>query len=178
MPYFDVKSPRRGAKIRLDAPFFVIGRGERIPIFQDDPSISREHAAIVIRASGVRVRDLGSKNGVLLNGKPIGKYAEVDVKPGDSLHVGATTLILREGEPPARVKVPDHEQTVAAPLVEPRAGAAPPPPPPPVAEEVQDLSKLEQGPPPPPILDSDDTTGESEAELPESEEPKAPPTLE
>src|SRR5581483_9244079 len=89
--YFEVKSPKRGVKLRLDASFFVIGRGERIAIFHDDPSISREHAAIVIRKSGVRVRDLGSKNGVLLNGQLIGRYAEVDVKAGDSLKIGATT---------------------------------------------------------------------------------------
>jgi pSer/pThr/pTyr-binding forkhead associated (FHA) protein len=117
--YFEVKSPKRGAKLRLDASFFVIGRGERIGIFHDDPSISREHAAIVIKKSGVRVRDLGSKNGVLLNGEPIGKYAEVDVKPGDSLKVGATTLVLHEGEPP--VVVVDKSATLpeATPVPEP-----------------------------------------------------------
>ncbi len=112
MTYFEVKSPKRGAKLRLDASFFVIGRGERIPIFQDDPSISRDHAAVVVRKTGVRVRDLGSKNGVLLNGTLIGKYAEVDVKFGDTLKVGATSLVLREGEPPVALAPPPAEKPV------------------------------------------------------------------
>lgn len=107
MAWFEVKSPKRLAKIRLDASFFVIGRGERIPIFHDDPSISREHAAVVIPKTGaVRVRDLGSKNGVLLNGKTIGRYAETDLSIGDTLTIGATTLVLHEGEPPAKVAAP------------------------------------------------------------------------
>ncbi len=140
--WFEVKSPKRGAKLRLDASFFVIGRGERIPIFHDDPSISREHAAIVIKKSGVRVRDLGSKNGVLLNGSQIGRYSEVDVKPGDSLKVGATVLVLHEGEPPVAVEKPVEEEP-PAPIssdeeddAEPAPVAAPPQPPaPPVTQE-------------------------------------------
>jgi pSer/pThr/pTyr-binding forkhead associated (FHA) protein len=121
MSWFEVKSPKRAAKIRLDASFFVIGRGERIPIFHDDPSISREHAAIVIKRAtgGVRVRDLGSKNGVLLNGKTIGRYAETDVSFGDTLTIGATTLVLHDGEPPAKAKVAqaDAKAIAAAPTV-------------------------------------------------------------
>jgi predicted component of type VI protein secretion system len=149
LTYFDVKSPKRGAKLRLDASFFVIGRGERIPIFHDDPSISREHAAIVIRKEGVRVRDLGSKNGVLVNGAPIGRYAEVTLKAGDLVRVGGTTLLLCDGEPPvhavskgetptlmpARRILPASGEdpqvgvvTPEAPLPVRRAEAAPPPP--------------------------------------------------
>ncbi|MBI3722393.1 FHA domain-containing protein [bacterium] len=135
MSYFEVKSPKRGAALKLDAPFFVIGRGERIPIFHDDPSLSREHAAIVVRKDGVRVRDLGSKNGVILNGKTIGKYAEADVKPGDMLQVGATLLVLREGEPPLRKAAPaaetksaaGHASLAAAPASAPVAQPAPAP---------------------------------------------------
>ena len=148
--YFEVKSPKRGAKLRLDASFFVIGRGERIPIFHDDPSISREHAAVVIKKSGVRVRDLGSKNGVLLNGEPLGRYAEVDLRPGDSLRVGATTLVLREGEPPVAAPKPPEPSEPAT--TQPFAKVIPPPP-----ETVEDLSTLEtKGVAPPPTTSSDD----------------------
>jgi DNA segregation ATPase FtsK/SpoIIIE, S-DNA-T family len=131
--WFEVKSPKRGAKLRLDASFFVIGRGERIPIFHDDPSISREHAAIVIKKTGVRVRDLGSKNGVLLNGSSIGKYAEVDVKPGDSLKVGATVLVLHEGEPPVAVEKPTEEEPPAPTSSDEEDDAEPAPAPSPAA---------------------------------------------
>lgn len=158
--WFEVKSPKRGAKLRLDASFFVIGRGERIPIFHDDPSISREHAAIVIKKAGVRVRDLGSKNGVLLNGQQIGKYAEVDVKPGDSLKVGATILVLHEGEPPVVVEKPVEEEPPApissdeeddaepapAPAPPSAAAPAPAPPPEPSPEQKDDPEKAPSAP--------------------------------
>ncbi|MEZ0230758.1 MAG: FHA domain-containing protein, partial [Planctomycetota bacterium] len=120
-------------------------RGERIPIFHDDPSISREHAAIVIKKTGVRVRDLGSKNGVLLNGSQIGKYAEVDVKPGDSLKVGATVLVLHEGEPPVAVEKPIEEEPPAPTSSdeEDDAEAAPPPAP----SAAQEKPPESEGPP-------------------------------
>jgi pSer/pThr/pTyr-binding forkhead associated (FHA) protein len=155
--YFEVKSPKRGARLRLDAPFFVIGRGERIPIFHDDPSISREHAAVVIRKAGLRIRDLGSKNGVLVNGERIARYSEVELKPGDSLRVGATMLVLREGEPPAP---------------EPRPSAAPKPreaveveavP----EQPVEDLSELEKREALPPVTTSSD--GDTSDESPQLE---------
>jgi len=177
--YFEVKSPKRGAKLRLDARFFVIGRGERIPIFHDDPSISREHAAIVIRKTGVRVRDLGSRNGVLLNGQPIGRYAEVDLKPGDSLRVGGTMLVLREGEPPAQEPAPPDRAGV---VTQEMQLDVPPPTVPPVesqaatngtgsaktgseiiipvesteGDNIVDLSKLEEREPPPQVTSSSD----------------------
>jgi pSer/pThr/pTyr-binding forkhead associated (FHA) protein len=137
MSWFEVQSPKRAVKIRLDAPFFVIGRGERIPVFHDDPSISREHAVVVIdRKGGVRVRDLGSRNGVLLNGKAIGRYAETDVRFGDRLTVGGTTLVLHEGEPPPKVAAPATEfRTDGTTAEEPeKPEAKPEPAPPPAAE--------------------------------------------
>ncbi|HZU95610.1 MAG TPA: FHA domain-containing protein [Planctomycetota bacterium] len=173
--YFEVKSPKRGAKLRLDTSFFVIGRGERIPIFHDDPSLSREHAAVVIRKTGVRVRDLGSKNGVLINGAPIGRYAEVDLKPGDSLRVGATTLVLREGEPPKveprapepEAKSKTEEVEVPPPTVpktEESSDGEPPRPAldqktliEPPLEVVDDLSKLEESDIAPPVTSSSDS---------------------
>lgn len=181
--YFEVKSPKRAAKLRLDAAFFVIGRGERIPIFHDDPSISREHAAVVIKKSGVRIRDLGSRNGVLVNGHPIARYAEVDLRPGDSLRVGATVLVLREGEPPVAVAAP------AKPHVTELVDIAVPPPPPPPARaklsetvddstektgakitlpedaQVEDLSALEAREAPPALTSSDEDDAETLPQL-------------
>ncbi len=78
----------------------------------------------MIRKAGVRIRDLGSKNGILLNGEPIPRYSEVELKPGDSLRVGGTTLVLREGEPPPQepkpvpsgVEAPRHETLELPPV--------------------------------------------------------------
>jgi pSer/pThr/pTyr-binding forkhead associated (FHA) protein len=104
-PYFEVKTPRRAARLKLEGSFVVVGRSEPIPIFHDDPSLSREHAALVVSGGVVRVKDLGSKNRVFVNGKAIEKYAEVPLEPGDTIKVGATTLTLRAGDGKAKGSV-------------------------------------------------------------------------
>lgn len=106
--FFWIVGPRRRARLRLRGSFFVVGRLEPFPIFLDDPTISREHVAVVATDDGVRVRDLGSRNGVLLNGKRLDRYAEVGITPGDVLRVGNTELrLLLEGEDPTAVTTPD-----------------------------------------------------------------------
>lgn len=96
---FFIEGPRRRARLRLRGSFFIVGRGEPFPVFHDDPTMSREHAAVVACPEGVRVRDLGSKNGVLLNGTRLPRYAEVALAPGDVLLVGQTRLsMVIEGE--------------------------------------------------------------------------------
>lgn len=91
---FFIEGPRRRARLRLRGSFFIVGRGEPFPVFHDDPMMSREHLAVVACPEGVRVRDLGSKNGVLLNGTRLGRYAEVPLAPGDVLLVGQTKLSM------------------------------------------------------------------------------------
>lgn len=71
----------------------VIGRDSTCSIALDDELVSRRHAMFVVTADGVSVRDLGSKNGVLL------KYCrlsneEVRLSHGDTCLIGATNLIV------------------------------------------------------------------------------------
>lgn len=106
---FWIVGPRRRARLRLRGSFFVVGRLEPFPIFLDDPTISREHLAVVACEDGVRVRDLGSRNGVLVNGTRLDRYAEVRIAPGDVLRVGNTELrLLREGEDPTASAAADE----------------------------------------------------------------------
>ena len=129
---FDIQGPRRRARLRLQGSFFVIGRAEPFPVFQDDPTISREHAVVVATKGGVAVKDLGSRNGVLLNGRRLNRYEEVLLAPGDEVLVGKTTLRwLREQEAEApggesEVTV-DHEGRSSARLPVPRPSADLPP---------------------------------------------------
>lgn len=94
---FLVQGPRRRARLLLEGGFFVIGRAEPLPIFQDDPTISRSHLVVVATPDGVRVKDLGARNGALLNGRPLGRYEEAPLAPGDELRVGSTRLRLLPG---------------------------------------------------------------------------------
>jgi pSer/pThr/pTyr-binding forkhead associated (FHA) protein len=91
---FKIQTPKRATTLRLAGPFFVLGRGEPYKIFHEDPTLSREHLAVVTTDAGYRVKDLGSRNGVFLNGKRLGRYAEQDLSLGDVLVAGNTKVQL------------------------------------------------------------------------------------
>jgi pSer/pThr/pTyr-binding forkhead associated (FHA) protein len=68
----------------------------QIPI-RGDAGVSRRHALLLRRPDGgVLVRDLGSANGTLLNGKEVPPGVDTPWNEGDTLAVGAwTRLALR-----------------------------------------------------------------------------------
>ena len=64
---------------------WLIGRGAAADFILSDPSVSRHHAEMQAGPEGLRVRDLGSANGTLANGAPIG---EAVLRHGDVLTLG------------------------------------------------------------------------------------------
>jgi len=46
----------------------VVGRAERCDLVLDDPLVSRRHACFVVESNCATIKDLGSANGVLVNG--------------------------------------------------------------------------------------------------------------
>jgi hypothetical protein len=59
----------------------------------DDPLVSRTHARFIVVRSAVTVQDLGSANGVLVNGERIGANP-VPLGPGDRVAIGQQTMQL------------------------------------------------------------------------------------
>jgi hypothetical protein len=82
----------------LDLPLgaTVIGRDPECHVTLDDPLVSRRHARILVGADRVVVEDLGSRNGVLLNG--IGVRGPTPLQDSDRLRVGAQHLVYCEAE--------------------------------------------------------------------------------
>jgi pSer/pThr/pTyr-binding forkhead associated (FHA) protein/tetratricopeptide (TPR) repeat protein len=66
-----VDGPRAGAHFPLGDGQNIIGRAPAAAIRLEDQSVSRQHAEITKGVSGWMVKDLGSKNGTSVNGKPI-----------------------------------------------------------------------------------------------------------
>jgi pSer/pThr/pTyr-binding forkhead associated (FHA) protein len=68
----------------------------------DDPAMSRQHAAIEFCGTGLRIRDLGSTNGTLLNGTAV---QSAELCHGDRFEIGGRHFLLaieeREHEPDA-----------------------------------------------------------------------------
>jgi hypothetical protein len=69
----------------------VLGR-EEVDLVIDDPAVSARHCQIDVMGKEFYVRDLGSRNGTLLNGHPV-RYSEL--LPGDELRLGDTVLVFR-----------------------------------------------------------------------------------
>jgi hypothetical protein len=66
-----------------------IGRSETSEIVLADPSVSREHAVVEIRAGEPVVRDLGSTNGTFVNGRRVRAQS---LRDGDELVFGSTKM--------------------------------------------------------------------------------------
>lgn len=66
-----VEGPRTGARFPLSDGPNIVGRAPGNAVRLEDQSVSRQHSEITRGASGWSVRDLGSKNGTFVNGKPI-----------------------------------------------------------------------------------------------------------
>lgn len=63
----------------------VVGRDPSCDISHDHSLLSRRHAEFVTLGSAVTVRDLGSRNGVFVNGN---RAAERTLEPGDVVQIG------------------------------------------------------------------------------------------
>jgi hypothetical protein len=73
----------------------TIGRSRDCEILLEDAGISRHHAEIRPAAEGWTIEDLGSTNGVLLNGREV-RGAET-LQPGDRLELGSTEIVFEVG---------------------------------------------------------------------------------
>ncbi len=83
-------SPER--TVLLTRPVTVVGRGADADLRLEDTGVSRAHAELRLDGSTVRVVDLQSTNGTLLNGR---KVRIATLSDGDRLDLGATTLVYR-----------------------------------------------------------------------------------
>jgi pSer/pThr/pTyr-binding forkhead associated (FHA) protein len=68
-----------------------IGRANDADIRVDDRDVSRYHAEVVRTATGIAVRDIESRNGVIVAGE---RVAEAELLPGAPFTVGCTTFAL------------------------------------------------------------------------------------
>src|SRR5262245_9637583 len=63
----------------------VVGRDPMCDLSHDDALLSRRHAEFSAEGDEVLVRDLGSRNGLFVNGT---RAAERSLKPGDVVQIG------------------------------------------------------------------------------------------
>lgn len=87
----------------LVGPEVVLGRSPDCHITIEDPLISRRHARIAIGPDTATIADLGSRNGVRINGRSID--GETELKDGDRVRLGTQELlfsVVKRKDRPAR----------------------------------------------------------------------------
>jgi hypothetical protein len=84
-----------GRRLPVPARGAVIGRSRECDIVLEDAGISRRHAEIRPGTEGWTVADLGSTNGVRLNGRTL-RGTEL-LAPGDRVELGSTEIVFELG---------------------------------------------------------------------------------
>jgi len=78
--------------VLLSAPVTVLGRGADADVRLHDTGVSRAHAEVRVEGDTVRVVDLRSTNGTLVNGRRVDSAVLSD---GDRLEMGATPILFK-----------------------------------------------------------------------------------
>ncbi len=115
--------------ILLQRPVLLIGRHLECDVRIDSPKVSRRHCCLAMAYDRILIRDLGSRNGVRVNGRPVD---ESRLQDGDELAIGPILFRLEtatdnpeaQGVPPAR-PAPGQRPGRPGP---PAPSVAPPPP--------------------------------------------------
>jgi pSer/pThr/pTyr-binding forkhead associated (FHA) protein len=114
---------------------YVAGRSETCALPLEVEEVSREHASFTRGATGVVVRDLGSKNGVQLRGARL--EGERVLSDGDVVEIGPVSLTLDD---PVGRYLRELEAAPLEALAEPAPVVPEPAPPPPEDVEAAALS--------------------------------------
>lgn len=91
-----VEQQEKTRTLRVPLPV-TIGRAADANLLVTDAQVSRMHARIELHDGTLSVRDLDSRNGTLVNARPIG--APTPVQPGDEIDVGSARIVIGEVGP-------------------------------------------------------------------------------
>lgn len=70
----------------------MLGRAPECPITLEDPLVSRHHAELQVGDAGCVLVDLGSRNGIHVNG--VRRSERVALRPNDRIRLGRDELVL------------------------------------------------------------------------------------
>jgi len=99
----------RGTSIPIGPSGAVLGRSMACKVFVDGEGVSRRHARLTIEGDEASIEDLGSVNGVVVNGKRIA--GSQTLQDGDLIAIGDHELRYACKEAP-RTATPDGDQSL------------------------------------------------------------------
>lgn len=86
-----------GHTISFDNGQFIFGRGPECDVRPNSDLVSRQHCLLSVGDGGATIRDLGSRNGTLVNGQLVTE--EQALADGDKLHLGPLVLLINFDDP-------------------------------------------------------------------------------
>jgi pSer/pThr/pTyr-binding forkhead associated (FHA) protein len=87
------KGRHQGKTIPLKHSPFIIGRHKNCQLCAASMEISRQHCAIEVAGSGLKIKDLGSTNGTYVNNRKLD--GEHTLHDNDLLQIGPLSLVVR-----------------------------------------------------------------------------------
>lgn len=145
-----LEGPGKGGGYRLLSDTALVGRGADCDIkLENVRGVSRQHCRLYVMDGNLRVQDLNSQNGVIINGKRI---TDAVVHPGVAIKIGEAVLAVRREDPTiiksAVARQLDSAELLAEPPANGELAPAPAPAPAPRAENAvgaaRPLSNLEE----------------------------------
>lgn len=101
-----------GPDLPIDRPVLLVGRHAECDLQLNSGKISRRHCVIATANNRLIIRDLGSTNGVHVNGV---RYDESELHDGDELTIGNFRYQVRMGDTPtARTPRPTDDAALEA----------------------------------------------------------------
>jgi predicted component of type VI protein secretion system len=100
--------------IVLQRPVLLIGRHLECDVRINSPKVSRRHCCLAMAYDRVLIRDLGSRNGVRVNGRTVDESRLYD---GDELAIGPILFRLETAD--------ENPETIGAPSSRPVPAASP-----------------------------------------------------
>jgi pSer/pThr/pTyr-binding forkhead associated (FHA) protein len=101
----------QGKRLTLPDRDVIVGRSEECNITLKTEEVSRQHCCLNVADGQISIRDLGSRNGTLVNGQAI--HGDVVLNDGDELQIG-----------PMRFKVQTEPTEVTKAVSKPAAQAS------------------------------------------------------
>jgi len=117
-----LSGPLKDSVIPLSDGEITIGREASNGLAVIDPSVSRRHCAVCGQEGKFQVRDLGSRNGTIVNGEGV---QEQELKHGDQIAAGDSSFLFlledRDVDPlPGHVEFEDSRHTAETTIIYPK----------------------------------------------------------
>jgi predicted component of type VI protein secretion system len=107
-----LEGAKSGAKVAVKKSEFIIGRSRECHLCAGSSAVSRQHCAILRTDNRVSVKDLGSRNGTLVNDHKID--GETELSSGDEITVGPLKFMITISTGINNVKQPQVKSVAEA----------------------------------------------------------------